>query len=411
MSLIGKAIKWYRTERGLTQEQLADGICSVTYISKLENGQIDLKEDVVIQLTNRLQINQYQLIGQPNQQFRERLSQWLNDIHIFHIPEAHKHKELIEQVDKGYMYIEDQYLYLLAEFGYCLLTDQLKEADALYEFIEKRRMIFEACDPFSFYKFVGIYYRRKGLYNNAISHLEKAEDILGDREDPELHLVMATVYSRLNEILVSNKHAQKAYSIFQEKLFYVRMIDCQVVLGVNYCLVGDFYSAQAYFNKLKEVDGEHLLGKTRANIYHHIAYIHFHKKEFCEAESYFKRVLQFDINESDFLNSRYLLSYIYFSTNQYHIAKEYVQKGLILAYEHNHQRYQIKFKVLNMRLENDDEGLLNYLKQKVIPFFEGNGESIELKHYYYLYGKLLYQFNRYKKAAEYFMLARDDFMV
>ncbi|MDQ0352588.1 tetratricopeptide (TPR) repeat protein [Alkalibacillus filiformis] len=411
MSLIGKAIKWYRTEQDLTQEQLADGICSVTYISKLENGQMDLKEELVLQLTDRLQIDQYQLIGQPNEEFREVLKKWLYDIHIYHIPEAQKLKKQVEEMVNDCLYIEDQYTYFLAELGYCLLSDRLKDADALIEFIEKRRIIFEACEPFSFYKFVGIYYRRKGLYNNAIIHLEKAEDILGDREDPELHLVMATIYSRLNNILVSNKHAQKAYSIFQEKLFYVRMIDCQVVLGVNYCLVGDFYSAEAYFNKLKEVDGEHLLDRTRANIYHHIAYIHFHKKEFDVAESYFKRVLQFNVNESDFLNSRYLLTYIYFSSNRYKLAKEYVQKGLILAYEHNHQRYQVKFKVLNMRLENDDEGLLQYLKEKVIPFFEGNGENIELKHYYYLYGKLLYHFNRYKKASEYFMLARDDFMV
>ncbi|GAA0467070.1 helix-turn-helix domain-containing protein [Alkalibacillus silvisoli] len=411
MSLVGKAIKWYRTEQGITQGQLADDICSVTYISKLENGQIDLREEIIVQISDRLGIDQYQLIGESDPDFKKQLIEWLEYIHIFHVSEAERQAKSIQEQAKALLYIEDRYLYYMTLLGYYLLTDRLTEADALHRYIESRRIIFEQCEPFSFYKFTGIYYRRKGMYNNAIERLEKAEEILEDQEDGELYLVMATVYNRLNDILVSNKYVQKAFSIFQEKLFYVRMIDCQIVLGVNYCLVGDFYSAETYFHKLKEVDGEHLLDKTRANIHHHIGYINFHKQDFEKAKESFNKALQFDVNESDFLNSRYLLCYIHFSNGDYKLSKENIQKGLMVAKKHNHKRYQIKFKVLNMRLENDEEGLLRYLKEQVIPFFENNGENIELKHYYYLYAKLLYYSKRYKKAAEYFMLARDDFMV
>ncbi|WP_188207652.1 helix-turn-helix domain-containing protein [Alkalibacillus aidingensis] len=411
MTLVGKTIKWYRTGKGLTQEQLAEGICSVTYISKLENGLVEFNEDILRKLSQRLDIKQSLILSRKNPSLEEDLKGWLEHIHIFHIPEMKKFYNKLTSSITDDLHVDHHTLYYLGLFGHYLLMDQLNEAEKIFKYITNRSMVFKACAPYSFYKFVGIYYRRKGLYNHAIEHLETAEEILGDEEDPELHLVMAQVYNRFNDILISNKHAQKAFKLFQDKLYYVRMIDCQVVLGVNYCLVGDYYSAENYFVKLKEVDGEHLLDKTRANIHHHIGYIRFHMQRYDEAQKYFKKALDFNISESDFLNARYLLSYIHVLKKDHYLAKKHINHGLMIAKNINHQRYIVKFKVLKMQLEKRDGELLDYLQHKVLPFFENSGEEVELKHYYYLYGQLLYQNKRYKKAAEYFMLARDHYMV
>ncbi|HPG42535.1 MAG TPA: helix-turn-helix transcriptional regulator, partial [Acholeplasmataceae bacterium] len=50
---IGSAIRLKRKELGMTLEEGAEGICSISYLSKLENNQIDPNLDFVDQLVDR----------------------------------------------------------------------------------------------------------------------------------------------------------------------------------------------------------------------------------------------------------------------------------------------------------------------------------------------------------------------
>ncbi|MET3684191.1 transcriptional regulator with XRE-family HTH domain [Alkalibacillus flavidus] len=411
MSIIGQALKSYRMEQGFTQEQLADGICSVAYLSKLENGKISVDQTVVMNLCDRLELDQTPFLIKTDTVFHDELLQWLSDIHIFHILEVDKRTPSIFETKRDAMSIDNQCLYDIALLGYYLMTDQLQNAATQCDELEKRPLLYQACDPFSFFKFTGMYYRRKGLYHNAIERLEQANDSYHEQEDAELYITMATVYSRLNNILISNKYAQLAFSIFQEKLFYVRMIDCQIVLGVNYSLVGDVYSAETYFQQLLEVDGEHLLDKTRANIHHNIGYINFRKKEYHDAKQSFERALTFNVNESDFLNARYLLAYIAMQERDRFKAKEHIQTGLIVANRYEHLRYKIKFRVLDYLLDEQTDKLVDYLEDEVLSFFETNREEIELKSYYYLLGQLMFDQKKYKRAAECFKRSTDGLVV
>lgn len=57
---IGEIIRHYRTERGLSQAALADGICERKYISNIENNRNIPTLDIINQLSDRLQINLYE---------------------------------------------------------------------------------------------------------------------------------------------------------------------------------------------------------------------------------------------------------------------------------------------------------------------------------------------------------------
>ncbi len=52
----GKIIKFYRQKAKLTQEELGNGICSVTHISKIERGLTEYSPEITILLSKRLQI-------------------------------------------------------------------------------------------------------------------------------------------------------------------------------------------------------------------------------------------------------------------------------------------------------------------------------------------------------------------
>lgn len=57
---IGEIIKHYRTEKGLSQQELAEGICTKKYISMLEHNKNIPTLDIINQLSQRLQINLYE---------------------------------------------------------------------------------------------------------------------------------------------------------------------------------------------------------------------------------------------------------------------------------------------------------------------------------------------------------------
>ncbi|WP_027965161.1 helix-turn-helix domain-containing protein [Halalkalibacillus halophilus] len=411
MTLIGRTIRWYRVNAGFTQEYIADGICSLTYLSKLENDQVEIKEEVVKEISERLKLPSQLLLGEVDESLKGKIDRWLNYIHIYHEPQAIKRHAQLKHLFEEDLPVKLKSQLQISRFGYYLISDQLKNADTLMDDIVSKQPIYSRADPFSYHKFVGMYYRRKGMYINAVEHLEIAEKELAEENDPELMLVLANVYSRLNEILVSNKYAQKAFQAYQKKMYYIRMIDCQIVIGINYCLVGDFYSAEVYFNRLLDIDGKHLLDKTRANIHHHIGFVQFEKGDYEKAIHSFNRTLEFDMNDSDFLNTRYLLAYIFNQQGKSKETTHMIEEGLEIAKKYQHQRYVFKFNVLKMRIDQDLSPLIDYLEQEVIPFFKSNGEATELKHYYYLMGQLVYEDRKYKKSAQYFMLAKDNFMV
>ena len=55
----GKILKYYRTKLSLTQDELAEGICSRKYISRLEKDLQIPTLDIVNKLSNKLEINIY----------------------------------------------------------------------------------------------------------------------------------------------------------------------------------------------------------------------------------------------------------------------------------------------------------------------------------------------------------------
>ena len=51
---IGKFIAALRKDKGLTQEQLCEGICSVKSLRRAEKGQTDMQRETLKKLLNRL---------------------------------------------------------------------------------------------------------------------------------------------------------------------------------------------------------------------------------------------------------------------------------------------------------------------------------------------------------------------
>ena len=114
---IGSAIKFKRKEMNMTLEEGADGICSISYLSKLENNLIDPGERFIASLIERFDLEEIY-----NQDYAQYLSHT---------------KEINEHLFNGTVPTEDMPAYygkrkdyqaLLVKMGYYLLIHEYEEA-------------------------------------------------------------------------------------------------------------------------------------------------------------------------------------------------------------------------------------------------------------------------------------------
>ncbi|MFW5794422.1 MAG: helix-turn-helix domain-containing protein [Bacillota bacterium] len=120
----GQLIRKKRKERKLTQEDLASGICSNTYISKAENNQVAIGEEQLYMIMEKLKVTTDEFLAP------EDLIKYLNEsINYFYLKDKESYKKIYEKIEK----FEFQILAQVIKLGYLVLTENYYKAKSIYE--------------------------------------------------------------------------------------------------------------------------------------------------------------------------------------------------------------------------------------------------------------------------------------
>ncbi|HOP56802.1 MAG TPA: helix-turn-helix transcriptional regulator [Bacillota bacterium] len=163
---IGVSIKKRRLELKMTQEALAKGICSNTYISKLENNAIVVNRENLYLIMEKMDLPQ-DTIGFPE----DMVSILEKSFDYFVRDEKEKYRRLYEKISEYKFGI----LVVLARFGYLVMTERLEEAKPLY--IE----IFKYLNSLEEYG-LAIFSIYAAMYNVLLFNFEQAKAIIDSVE-------------------------------------------------------------------------------------------------------------------------------------------------------------------------------------------------------------------------------------
>lgn len=86
--------------QGITQEQLAEGICSSAYLSKLENNQISFNKEIVSQLCERLELPVEKFIAPSDEHVKKTLENWIDALHHYDLKKADAYYHEIQSLDE-----------------------------------------------------------------------------------------------------------------------------------------------------------------------------------------------------------------------------------------------------------------------------------------------------------------------
>ena len=100
--MIGAKIRYFRQMKGITQEQLASGICSIPYLSKIEHGLAQPSEELVEHLCNELGVSLDQVDDEDKmKRLHNDLDSWYKEMRLRNFEEVVSYKKRIDEEIDG----------------------------------------------------------------------------------------------------------------------------------------------------------------------------------------------------------------------------------------------------------------------------------------------------------------------
>ncbi|WP_077617365.1 helix-turn-helix transcriptional regulator [Bacillus sinesaloumensis] len=405
---IGSRIRFFRIQNNMTQEELAQEIISISYLSKIENNQTSASIEVLELLCERLGIK---LIESEEYTQLKELHDW------YHLMVARKREPVLEFYEsyecKNTNDSRVAIFFVLFELRHFIFTNQLDKAEDQIKKIDLYRDIFEVRMNYFYEKFVGQFYYLKSQFSVAMEHFKAAEGILTSSvhfeswETADLYYYIGLNNNRMGKLALSIVNIQKALAIYQSLYDLKRSAECQILLGICYEKIDEFQMAEENYllaTKVAEgINDSSLLGL----IFHNqgVLYSKIGKSE--EAIEHFLNSLKHKADDMVIGRLRSIHGLIdeYYKSGEYKKCQKWLETGLALV--ENHQGYpefRIHFTYYDYLL-NKLEDLQRFIEKDALPYFEGNEHHLQVAYYAEELGKIYQENHKYKLASYYFSKA------
>lgn len=410
---IGSFIKLQRVKQGMTQEELAEGIVSMSYLSKIENLRAEASPEVVSMLCTRLGI---ELDSEKNITVKEKCEQWFNLLF-----EVNDKKEIIEKYNElnelMTMIRSDSYmLFEIHKIRYYLVLGEIDNALKQINSLNEVSSTFDSLCQYYWYKFRGNYNSVIGEYNQAMRMYKIAEEKLkhihiSEEEIADLHYAVSITHSKLLNALEAIEYSNKAIDVFQKAYNFIRCAQCHIVLGISYRRIKMYEKAIKHYNLARHL-GE--LNKSKQVIQltnQNLGYLYATIGDSKEAIKCFNEVVN---NEEIHLNERLIgitnLVKEYYKIHKHDLAKQAIEQSKVLLKElpKNHVNYKFYDYIIQTYqyvIDERSDEFISLVTEDFIPFLQKRKDYLNLILFSNMLGKHFESVGRYKDSVKYYKLA------
>ncbi|MFD1848665.1 helix-turn-helix domain-containing protein [Oceanobacillus bengalensis] len=172
---IGSRIKYHRLSNNLTQSDLSEGIISISYLSKIENGVADPPEEIIGLLCAKLNINPKSI---ESQKLVDLCDNWFKALFHKNMKEV---DATYKQINENMNFITDTSLLHLIEIHklrYYLIQKSQQKASEQYILLQSLSKHFNSREMYYWLKFSGYYYFTNLSYSKALNLFQKAKEYI-----------------------------------------------------------------------------------------------------------------------------------------------------------------------------------------------------------------------------------------
>lgn len=394
----GFLLKYYRLKNNLSQEGICKGICTVSYLSKIENGTAQPSQEIIEQLFAVLGINTYwddALLADTKKLFEAYFDKifFLEDVS----QEAEKIKASMDTLEISPLYIDFQLFKIQEAALHSDLIEIRQRLDELKPFLpyidENKRVFYELAvgdayedeeaylraDAFSpcyycKYKLANLYYV-KGQYQKALQYCAKAYELAAYEGNiaimSEMSLTEGNCYCNLHQIDLMVQSFNRCLNLNRNNDLLLKSIYYNI--GSTYLEVGNDQKALEY---LKLSEGDQINALDKFLTYHKLAMVYCNLNQSANSLAYAEK------------------------------AEAILEQGLI--YDGYEDIYEKMIKIIRMMINHDlGEEYLQILKE----VYDECGKRI-IYGYQQFYGLILikaYKANRrYKEALSLYQQMQNN---
>ncbi|MEK4485781.1 helix-turn-helix domain-containing protein [Psychrobacillus sp. FSL H8-0484] len=297
MSSIGHIIKQERLNQNIKQNVLAKGICSTSYLSKIENNATVPSEEVLMFLLKRLNL---EIVNVPNED--EVLVAFYE---LYKNAIIKRNKKLIRASlhkftsQKTYfLQLKNYYTYHLYLFRLQLvLNEEMDNLQPSYHVMMKMEDDLDNKQKFMMNLNLGLYHYLNGDYTKALSRLESSLKFIHHVSIEEWELadyynVLSLTYFYCNEFFNAINYASKSLLYYKDNLLFERAIDSYIVIGMAHKKMRKYEEAERNYYLAKKLAVDYRLFHYEGVIYQNLGSLHAIQERHVKAIEFYKLSLK-----------------------------------------------------------------------------------------------------------------------
>ncbi len=407
----GKLLKLERIKKGMKQVSLARGICSTSYLSKIENGHTDASEEVINLLYERLGIDLSAYRSRENEEaYILELGAFLKEITLHKDHRAVKVKlGEIEQQSALFESEKYYYDYTLIVLRFYLALSDLQSSQYYLVYLEEEKENLSPKQLYSYYKNKGIYLYltkdNKGSSQSFLKALDQTgETVIEEWDTADLHYMLGLVSIADDQISNAIEYSTMALSYFRDQFHFDRAIECYITLGIAHKRGANPEKALEMFSFANTLSEKFKLGEHKGVIYQNMGSLHSSLGNSEQAIENYIYSLKSKQNEETQLIS--ILSIVKEYSKQKNSEKViyWINKGYTLlenrrddvtqkAYYHHFSFYK------HIHQEKD---IPEKLVKEAVEFFASINDLRHCYKYSIIMARTLHKSGKYKRSAHYY---------
>ncbi|UJL47257.1 helix-turn-helix transcriptional regulator [Virgibacillus sp. NKC19-16] len=413
---IGSFIKLQRQKKEMTQGELAKGVVSLSYLSKIENKKTEASPEVIQMLCTRLGI---QLDNELETTIQEKCKEWYSMLFEVNDKEEiiEKHHEVQALMDTNLT--NSLLMFEIHKVRYYLVLGKFEEALDKINELNDVSSSFDNLHQFYWYKFRGNYNSLNGEFYQAIRLYKLAEEKLNqieleDKEIGDLQYTIAVTHSKLRNTLEVIDYAGKAMDLFQREYNFIRCAQCHILLGISYRRIKMYDKAIKNYNLAKHL-GElnkdnQVIQLTNLNL----GYLYAAKGDTEDAISYFVEVAGDErVAHSERLGAITALIKEYYTILNYDKSEEMINKASELLEIAKKDVYTGLFEYIiqtyTYAINKEHEKFRMLVTDTFIPYLKENKDYANLVIYSKMLAEHLEDLGKYKESVKYYKLANSTY--
>jgi len=399
----------------MKQITLAHGICTPSYLSKIENSSIVPSQEVIDLLLNRLELSITENKSLDDNSYLKEIREIYFD-GVMNKDRAQVAEQLKKINAERYLFKDSSnyYTYQLMVLRLTLIAQDIRnDTSELIMALSELSGDFNDYQMFVFNSCLGNYYYFKHDYALSLQTFERAlkayeKSNVEDWEKADFHYMLSLIYLQMQRLVNSVEYIQEALTYFKDNFYYFRAIECYLVLSIAQKRAYKLDEALETLQLAKRITVQLKIEEHFSIIFHNLGSILAERGEWEKAIEHYIESLTLSTDTEEKLICIYSIIQEYSKHQNSEKVVEWSHKGLEIIHGVKESPWEYYYHIFKSYISrNSNYQDFEKIMENAIQYFKSTKDYRHVHKFYLLLADYFHCNNKFKHAAKNYCFANE----